>query len=222
MCNRQDSLNHRIDHTLLSPWTTEDHIQVLCEQAIEHDFRGVCVFPKHVKKAKELLSKGMVSAVVDFPLGASPLKRVEAEYAVDRGADELDVVWDLSWYKSGHFLKLVQQLTKIVSLNKPVKVIVETCFLEQFDIEQAFQIVHDSGAWCIKTSTGNFPDEFYRKARAVSTWKRLNETTGFDLKIKASGGIENKSQVECLIAAGADIIGTSKGVHIVTSVNKQF
>ncbi len=193
-----------IDHTLLKPWVTEDHIRLLCEEAQEYNFRGVCVTPKWIRLAKEKCK--LVSAVVDFPLGCSLSKFTQAKDAVDTGADEIDVVWDLSSFLDEKYLKVTQELGWIVKLGIPVKVIVESCFLSALQQSVAYQIVKDSGAWCIKTSTGFFGGA---TLETIHLWKNMG-----GLKIKASGGIKTRLHASILLNAGADILGTSAGVQI--------
>ncbi len=188
-----------IDYTLLKPWVTEDNIRILCQEAQEYNFRSVCVNPKWIQLAREECE--LVSAVVDFPLGCSPNKVDLAKEATDLGADEIDVVWDLSSFLDKRYLKVTRELTKIVDLGTPVKVIVEACFLSLRQQEIAFQVVKDSGAWCIVSSTDFFGGI---KIETINLWKRLG------LKIKASGNIKTALHAQTLLNAGADIIGTSQ------------
>ena len=192
-----------IDHTLLEPWVTEDNIRILCEESFVNDFRGVCINPKYIKFAKELPPCGLVSAAVDFPLGCSLNKIDLAKEVVYLGADEIDVVWDLASFLDKKYLKVTQELHRIINLGTPVKVIVESCFLNVRQQEIAHQIVKDSGAWCITNVVeGN-------KVDTIKLWKNLG-----GLKIKASGSIKTFLGANALINAGADIVGTSAGVQI--------
>lgn len=198
-------INQYIDHTLLKPWVTSKHIIALCKETKFHGFRSVCVNPCYIRLARRFEIK--VSSVVDYPLGVAPNKLDLARQAVDWGADELDVVWDLASFKDKEYLNVMHELAKIVELCVPVKVIVETCFLNASEQETAYQIVKDSGAWCIKTSTGMFNPG--ATIETIILWNSLG-----DLKIKASGGIETFYMAQQLILAGADIIGTSKGLEM--------
>ncbi len=198
-----------IDHTLLKPWATENDIRLLCEEAQDYDFRGVCVNPRFVRLAKKF--PVLVSAAVDFPLGCSLNKIDLAKKAIDLGADEIDVVWDLSSFLEERFLKVTQELSRIVNLGTPIKVIVESCFLTIQQQRIAYQIVKDSGAWCIKTSTGLFGGVMFE---TVALWKSIS-----GLKIKASGGIKSLLHARAMLRAGADIIGTSSGVQILEEEN---
>lgn len=203
-------MNSKIDHTLLKPWMSSQNVETLCREAIKHRFRGVCVFSRHIQQAKALLDKEIVSAVIDFPFGLSVYKDEEAYRAVCEGADELDVVWNLAKFKAKEYSQVVAELKRIVELGVPVKVIVESCFLDVVEQTKAYQIVKDSGAFCIKTSTGVYGGA---SVETVQLWNRLG-----DLKIKASGDIDTWYRANELIRAGADIIGTSKGVELVTIV----
>ena len=205
-------MNKCIDHTLLKPWVTEKDIFNLCKEAREHKFPGVCVNPKYVTLAiRELAqSSKLVSCVVDFPLGCSLNKFDLAEDAIGLGANELDVVWDLGDFKEHKYLRVMNCINDIVEINPDVKikVIVESCFLDEEEQRKAYQIVQDSGAWCIKTSTGMFGD---CSLETIKLWKSLG-----DLKIKASGGIRTRTRAQCMLDAGADIIGTSCAIKMVS------
>lgn len=202
-------MNKLIDHTLLKSLATTTDIKKLCKEAVEYKFRGVCVNPKHVELAiEELDEQALVSCVVDFPLGCSLNKLDLAIEAIDLGADELDVVWDLGDFKERKYLKVMNSIHSIVRINPTirVKVIVESCFLDENEQRKAYQVVQDSGAWCIKTSTRLFDG---CSLETIKLWKSLG-----DLKIKASGGIRTYTGAEMMINAGADIIGTNHGVKI--------
>lgn len=204
-------MNKYIDHTLLKPWSTEKDIIQLCQEARDYKFRAVCVNPKYIELAVTELNgtKVLVASVIDFPLGCSFDKKDLAEDAIDLGAKELDVVWDLGDFKERHYLRIMNEIHNIVGLNDDIKikVIVESCFLDENEQRKAYQIVQDSGAWCIKTSTGMFGGAEFE---TIKLWRSLG-----DLKIKASGGISSRSRAQCMLDYGADIIGTSHGVNIV-------
>ncbi len=205
-------MNNAIDHTLLKPWVTEDNIKILCEETQKYDFRGVCINPRFVKFAKK--SPVLVSAVVDFPLGCSLNKIDLAKEAINFGADEIDIVWDLSRFLKGKYLRVVEELAKIINLGTPVKVIVESCFLSTKQQEIAHHVVKDSGAWCIKTSTGFFGGVMFE---TIALWTSMG-----GLKIKASGGIKTYLHAKALLDAGADIIGTSAGVRICSDIENKL
>lgn len=211
------SIAKYIDHTNLKPYVTSKDIKRLCREAIEYQFRGVCVhsswLPLVCRRLAEYLNI-KVSTVVGFPLGASSteVKVKEALYSWEASADEIDVVWNIGLFKEKRYLPVVKELESIVQhlvrSAITVKVIVETCYLDVDEIDTAHQIVKDSGAFCIKTSTGFGTDG--AEAVHVERWKELG-----DLKIKASGGIRDYATASGFIGIGADILGTSHGVKIV-------
>lgn len=206
-------MNKYIDHTNLKPYATEADIFKLCEEARKYNFRAVCVHPSWVALASDYLrgSDIKIAAVVGFPLGAnrSIFKLAEAIDVIKRGANEIDMVWNLGLFKSAKYLKVRDEIAEIVKLNTDVlvKVIVETCYLNLGGLGKAYQIVTDSGATCIKTSTGFGPEG--AEYSTVKLWKSLG-----DLKIKAAGGIKTYQQAQNFIAMGADFLGTSRGVAI--------
>lgn len=210
------SIAEHIDHTNLKPFATEIDIIKLCQEAKEYKFRAVCVNPCWINLVNYQLinSDVKIVTVVGFPLGANCTftKMNEVVPAISHGANEIDMVWNLGFFKGGKYLTVVEEITKIVDLayhsGVLVKVIVETCYLNADEIIKAHQIVKDGGAEYIKTSTG-FGLEGARPVD-IETWKKLG-----GLKIKASGGIKTYQQATDFIGIGADILGTSSGVSIV-------
>lgn len=204
-------MNEFVDHTCLRPNATIDDIIDLCKEANKYNFRAVCVAPTYAYVARKHY-KGIIVTVVGFPTGAyiTDVKIEEARRAIEYGATEFDVVWDLGAFKSNRLLYTMGSLSYIVKEVAPikVKVIVEEYYLNKEEKETAWKIVRDSGAWGIKTSTGFAP--YGATISTVKQWKAL----GDDLKIKAAGGIRTLNQVKSFIDAGADIIGTSHGVQI--------
>lgn len=208
----------QIDHTNLKPNATDTDIFALCADAIFHDFRGVCVLPYYVKQAVDYqrhhYADYKISTVIGFPLGCTykETKYNEAVIAINDGVTELDMVWNQAAFANKHYLKVVKDITAIVQLGVPVKVIVEECYLSE-SIILAHQIVKDSGAFCIKTSTGT------AKGGATYSTVRMWRDLG-GLKIKASGGIRNYITAKAFVDVGADIIGTSHGVTIIGEKNE--
>ena len=206
-----------IDHTNLKATATPADIIKLCGEAEVHNFRAVCMQPQYVNLAKQYLANSdiKIATVIGFPLGANhyAVKVYESQIASNEGANELDVVWNLGLFKDQKYLATMKELQGIVDAVYPmgvlVKVIVETCYLDYAETCSAWQIVKDSGAYGIKIVTG-FRPEGAAKSAAIKIWKELG-----NLKIKASGGIKNYNQAKNFIEMGADILGTSHGVHIV-------
>ncbi|WP_215226656.1 deoxyribose-phosphate aldolase [Echinicola shivajiensis] len=205
-----------IEHTLLSPTLTDRHINQLILQAREYHFHGVCVPPFWVKKVKrELEDLNMqVVTVVGFPLGyqMTETKVFETERAIKDGADEIDVVWSLSAFKSGMNWPKIE-LAKLSTLchdhGKVLKVIIETGYLSQQEIIEACKIGSDAGVDFIKTSSG-YAESGARKEDIQLMRRILPSNVG----IKASGGIKTYEQAKTMIEAGADRIGTSSGMEI--------
>jgi len=211
-------MNTHIDHTNLKPNATQIDIAKLCEEARQYNFRAVCVHPSWVATVKDYLRDTdiKIATVVGFPLGANrtTTKVFEATESFERGTDEIDMVWNIGLFKNGKYLKVMYEIEQIVDIDKEilVKVIVETCYLTMGELVKAYQIVKDSGAYCIKTSTGFAPQG--AEYSTVKLWKGLG-----DLKIKAAGGIRSYQQAQNFIEAGANFLGTSHGVAIMEGEN---
>lgn len=204
-------INRYIEHTNLKPTAKECDIFYLCNEAINYKFRGVCVYPHYslvVNKHRSIDYKDLkISVVIGFPHGqqSTNIKLREAEIFY---ADELDVVINHMDFKDQRYAKILTELSEIVKMSKPVKVIVEECYYEEEELVTLWKIVRDSGAEYIKTSTG-----FAKSGATINTvklWKRC----GNDLKIKAAGGIRDYETALKFVETGADLIGTSHGVKI--------
>lgn len=206
-----------IDHTNLKASATEDDIRQTCQEAKEYGFRGVCINPRWTKLAKEEL-KGTdvkIVTVIDWPCGASPteVRVFAAQRAEEDGADEIDPVMDIGNFKMENYEAVLEDL-KALAKVLPAKVIIETGFLTDEEIKKAAELVKESGSFCVKTSTGQEPKvDVDNKILHV---KLIREAVGEGFPIKAAGGIKTKEDVQKLIEAGADIIGASSGVGIVT------
>ena len=202
-----------IDHTLLKPTATTDDIVKLCREADQHLFFGVCVSSKYVRLAAEELSTSHVKvvSVLGFPLGnqSTKVKLAEAEYCLNEGADELDMVIDLGGLKSGAVegvIKEIAELKKLVG-EKILKVILETGYLSPDEILLAGTLAKEGGADFIKTSTGFGPE-----GATFEAVKIMKEVAGDTMQVKASGGIRDAATATQYIALGANRIGTSNGV----------
>lgn len=208
-----------IEHTNLSPTLTIRDIDALVGEAREHGFLGVCVPPFWVKRAKREIgtAKILLITVAGFPLGytMTETKLDEIKRAVDNGADEIDVVWNITSFKTGipwTKIEVAKCATLAHQYQALLKVIVETAYLSDTELTQACKICADAGADFVKTSTGFAPAG--ATAAHVSLMKKnLPPTVG----IKASGGIKTLSQAAAMIEAGASRIGTSSGISIVTT-----
>ncbi|MCH7410132.1 deoxyribose-phosphate aldolase [Belliella sp. DSM 111904] len=211
------NIERYIEQTVLKPTLTDRDIDQVVKEALEHGFVGVCVPPFWVKKAKRDLGESDVQlvTVVGFPLGhqLSEAKAYETELAIKDGADEIDLVWSLSAYKSGMNWPKIE-IAKIGNIchqqEKLLKVIIETAYLSDEEIVEACMICKDAGVDYVKTSTGYAPE-----GAKVEHVALMREHLPSNIGIKASGGIKTAEQAIALIRAGADRIGTSSGVQIV-------
>lgn len=202
-----------IDHTLLAPAATTEHIQHLCDQADTARFAAVCVYPVHVPLAVELLhgKRPKVCTVIGFPSGATTTKTklYEAQEAAENGATELDVVINLGWLKMGETNRLHQEIASIVELTgQDVKAILETTILSTAEKRLAAEVCLDAGVKFLKTSTG------WQGGATVEDVKLLRQIAGDRIGIKASGGIRTPEQALALVEAGANRLGTSRGPEI--------
>ncbi|MGO1043455.1 deoxyribose-phosphate aldolase [Clostridioides difficile] len=198
-----------VDHTILKATTTWEDIKVLCDEAINMNVASVCIPPSYVKRAAEYLnSKIKVCTVIGFPLGyqTTATKVFEAEDAIKNGADEIDMVVNISDIKNGDYEKIENEIKEIKAIigDKILKVIIETCYLEECEKVKMCEIVTVSGADFIKTSTG-----MGTGGATLEDIKLMKEHVGRNIKIKAAGGVKSISDAEKFIEAGAERLGTS-------------
>lgn len=206
-----------IDHTLLRADATQKEIERLCAEALRCKFKGVCVNSTYVERVATLLqgSGVLTVSVVGFPLGAmlSAAKAFETELAVKCGAQEIDTVIALGALKSGDFKHCEDDLCTVIRAagGAPVKVIIETGLLSESEIVSACQISEAAGATFVKTATG-----FLGRGASIDDMRLMRATLSPRMQIKASGGIKSFAQACELIATGADRLGTSSGVALVS------
>lgn len=213
-----------IDHTLLKPEATTKDIIQLCEEAVKYSFASVCVNPCYVKLCYEKLKNTSVKVctVIGFPLGANTteIKRAEARKAINEGATELDMVINVGMLKSKEFDYVFNDIQQIVLEAKPkkvlTKVILETCLLTDEEKVQACLLAKEAGANFVKTSTG-----FNKGGATVGDIALMRKVVGSSLGVKASGGIRTKEDAESMILSGADRIGASASVKIVSAEKDQ-
>jgi len=206
-----------IDHTLLKPDVSEKDIEKLCEEALFYNFAAVCVTPVMVVTAASCLagSNIKVCTVVSFPFGTSTttVKQFETEIAIQNGAREIDMVaaiWAIKeskWRIVEHDIKSVVQTASGIT----VKVIIETCLLNKEEIKTVSNIIKEAGAHYVKTSTG-----FSTGGATIADITLIRKCVGENFGIKASGGIKTFDAAIQMIKAGANRIGTSSAVAIVT------
>ena len=212
-----NNVSKYIDHTNLRPDAIESDIIKLCKEALAFKFASVCINPLHVPLAVSILQneKIKVSTVVGFPLGAtsSEMKFAESRFLTHQGAEELDMVINIGALKQKEYGIVENDIARVVDAadGNPVKVIIETCLLNEEEMLRACKIILNAGAAYVKTSTG-----FSTEGARVEDIKLIKKNVGKDLGIKASGGIKTLEEVELMISAGANRIGTSKSVIIVS------
>ncbi len=202
-----------IDNSILKPFVTEREVVEFVRRSSEIGFYAVCVHPFHVRIAKEHAFNGTkVCSVVGFPhgLNVKETKIREAVRSVLEGAEEIDMVMNLSAFKSGNY-KYVEEEIKAVKreTGAVLKVILETCYLTKEEKVKAVEVCVSGGADFVKTSTG-----FGKGGATIEDVKILKASGGERIKVKASGGIRDLKTVVAMIEAGADRIGTSSGFDI--------
>lgn len=203
-----------IDHALLNPAATPEHVDLWCQEAERFNFAAVCVYPAYVRQAADLLQgkAPKVCTVIGFPTGAttSAAKLYEAQEAVENGATELDVVINLGWLKAGKLNELHREIGEICEeTGQTVKAILETALLTDAEKRQAAEICMEAGVAFLKTSTG------WSGGATVEDVLLLKEVTKQQVGIKASGGIRTRQQAVELIMAGATRLGTSRGPDLI-------
>lgn len=204
-----------IDHTLLKPEATQDQIEKLCQEAKQYDFASVCVNPYWVPFCKEELkdSDVKVCTVIGFPLGAtsSASKAFETAHAIEQGADEVDMVMNVGELLAEHDQAVQKDIEAVVQAaqGKIVKVILETCLLNDAQIERACSLCVKAKADFVKTSTG-----FNSAGANTHVVEVMKQAVKGQAKVKAAGGVRNQADMDAMIAAGADRIGTSHGIEL--------
>ncbi len=207
-----------IDHTILKPTITLQEVEKICDEAMQYQFAAVCVPPLFVKKAKEILvrSQVKVATVIGFPFGYSAIEAKVAEIvlAILDGADELDMVINISAIKNNDWQFLANEINTILPLirnrNKILKVIIETGVLTDEEIIKCCDLYGAAGVDYVKTSTGHA-----EKGASVHAVQLIRKHLSNAVKIKASGGIKTYQFAKQLIDAGANRLGCSSSVAIV-------
>lgn len=209
--------NKLIDHTLLKQDAQPEQIVKLCDEAKQFDFMSVCVNPAYVPLAAKCLedSDVKVCTVIGFPLGMNLTKTKveEAVTCVKQGADEVDMVINVGMLKSGHdnyVREEIREIKQAVGHNIILKVIIETCLLNNDEIVRACKAAKEAGADFVKTSTG-----FSTGGATVEAVRLMRETVGPEMGVKASGGVRTHEDLIAMVEAGANRIGTSSGAKII-------
>ena len=210
-------LNKYIDHTLLKPESTHEDIRRVCEEAKAYNTASVCVNPIYAAfVAKELAGTDIKTCcVVGFPLGATPsaIKAAEAKLCVENGAQEIDMVISVGAAREGdweYVEKDIRTVADAIRGKALLKVIIETCLLNDEQKVNACLCAKNAGADFVKTSTG-----FSTGGATVEDVALMRGVVGDELGVKASGGIRSKEAAEAMIAAGASRIGASSSKKII-------
>lgn len=208
-----------IDHTLLKPDATPDEIRTLCSEARTYSFASVCINPCYVKMCRDLLRGSVVKVctVIGFPLGSTTteVKRAEAEQAIQNGAEEIDMVINVGMLKQGEYDYVFNDINQVVLAGKRSrvlsKVIIETALLTDEEKIKACVLSKKAKADFVKTSTG-----FSKGGATAGDIALMRLVVGSDMGVKASGGVRTAEDARAMIASGADRIGASASVKIVS------
>jgi deoxyribose-phosphate aldolase len=209
-----------LEHTLLKPDTTKADIKKLCEEAVQYGFRAVCVPPYHIAEAvKQLKSTQVkVATVIGFPMGysATPAKVEEIKRGIDEGADEFDVVINITALKSGNWNFVrndLETMTRAVHLRgKVIKVILEASLLTSEELKKMCEFCAEFGVDFVKTSTG------VNGKAELETVRTMRQLLPKSIRIKAAGGIRSLQEAQQMLEAGADTMGSSASVAIVSQI----
>jgi len=208
-----------IDHTLLKPEASRKEVEKLCGEALEHGFYSVCLNGCRVKYAADLLdpSDVKVCAVIGFPLGACATKNkvCETRDVIENGADEIDMVMNIGKFKDENYEYVLNDIESVVAAAHSsgiiVKVILETCLLSDDEIIKACEICVNAGADFVKTSTG-----FNKEGATLEAVAIMKKAVAGKALVKAAGGVRNYQTAIDFIGAGADRLGCSASVAIVS------
>lgn len=200
----------RLDHTLLKQTATWEQIQNICDEGMAYHTASVCIPPCFVKQAKEYVGDSVaVCTVIGFPNGntTTAVKVFETEDALRNGADEIDMVINIGDVKARDYEKVLKEIkaVKAVCGETILKVIIETCLLTEEEKIKMCEVVTESGADFIKTSTG-----FSVAGATFADVKLMREHVGAQVKVKAAGGISTMEDAEKFLSLGADRLGTSR------------
>ena len=211
--DKKEILKH-IDHTLLKAVATWEDIKVLCDEAIEYGTASVCVPACYISRIHETYGdKINICTVVGFPLGYSvtEAKVLETRKAIEDGANEIDMVINISDVKNGDFEKVTKEIAALKEAcgDKILKVIIETCYLTEEEKIAMCKSVTEAGADYIKTSTG-----FGTAGATIEDIRLFKKYIGPNVKMKAAGGVKTVADLEVFINEGCDRIGTSSAVNM--------
>ena len=212
--NTAEILKH-VDHTLLKPVATWEDIQKICDESIEYNTASICIPSCYISRINEKYGdKVNICTVVGFPLGYSTTeaKVLEAKQAIENGANEIDMVINISDVKNGDYDKVTAEIKALKEAvgDKILKVIIETCYLTEEEKIAMCKSVTDAGADYIKTSTG-----FGTGGATIEDIKLFKQHIGPNVKIKAAGGVKTVEDLEMFITEGCERIGTSSAINLI-------
>ncbi len=216
MREEREILRH-IDHTLLNAAASWEEIQRLCEEAVAYGTASVCIPPCYIERVREAYGDRLnICTVIGFPLGYSTResKVFEAKDAVEKGAQEVDMVINITDLKNGDIQKVTAEIRAVKEAvgDAVLKVIIETCYLTEQEKTAMCRAVTSAGADYIKTSTG-----FGTKGADIEDIRLFKKYIGENVKIKAAGGIRTREALEAFLSEGCDRIGTSSAVKLLTN-----
>lgn len=216
----QKDILAKVDHTLLAQTATWEEIRQICNDGMHYETASVCIPPSYVEQAKNYVwDRLKICTVIGFPNGynTTAVKEFETKDALKKGADEIDMVINLGWVKDGRFDLVEKEIRTLKDAcgGNVLKVIIETCLLTEEEKVKMCEVVTNSGADFIKTSTG-----FSTSGATFADVALFKEHVGPQVKIKAAGGISSFADAEKFVELGADRLGTSRLVKIMKQNEK--
>ena len=216
----QKDILAKVDHTLLAQTATWEEIRQICNDGMRYETASVCIPPSYVEQAKNYVGDRLkICTVIGFPNGynTTAVKEFETKDALKKGADEIDMVINLGWVKDGRFDLVEKEIRTLKDAcgGNVLKVIIETCLLTEEEKVKMCEVVTNSGADFIKTSTG-----FSTSGATFADVALFKEHVGPQVKIKAAGGISSFADAEKFVELGADRLGTSRLVKIIKQNEK--
>ena len=216
----QKDILAKVDHTLLAQTATWEEIRQICDDGMRYETASVCIPPSYVEQAKNYVGDRLkICTVIGFPNGynTTAVKEFETKDALEKGADEIDMVINLGWVRDGRFDLVEKEIHTLKDAcgGNVLKVIIETCLLTEEEKVKMCEVVTNSGADFIKTSTG-----FSTSGATFADVALFKEHVGPQVKIKAAGGISSFADAEKFVELGADRLGTSRLVKIMKQNEK--
>lgn len=216
----QKDILAKVDHTLLAQTATWEEIRQICDDGMHYETASVCIPPSYVEQAKNYVGDRLkICTVIGFPNGynTTAVKEFETKDALKKGADEIDMVINLGWVRDGRFDLVEKEIRTLKDAcgGNVLKVIIETCLLTEEEKVKMCEVVTNSGADFIKTSTG-----FSTSGATFADVALFKEHVGPQVKIKAAGGISSFADAEKFVELGADRLGTSRLVKIMKQNEK--